>query len=133
MAQRPEEELFESIIRYFKNSSETVNIKFENFKEIKRENWMFKLVGQEVFTIGKHKCVISIESASGFTYEYSLQVDNKSYEKFCENQSKVLQAWTFIIHDVQYRIALEKSTMDIWINGERIEAEVIFIQLFLII
>ena len=85
---------------------------------------MFKLVGTENFSIGKHKCLITIESASGFTYEYTLQVDGKSYEKFCENQSKVLQAWTFIIHDVQYRIALEKNTMDIWVNGERLDVDV---------
>lgn len=85
---------------------------------------MFKLVGTEVFKIGKHNCVITIESASGFTYEYTLEVDGKSYQKFCENQSKVLQAWTFIIHDVQYRVALEKNTMDIWVNGEKLDIEV---------
>lgn len=85
---------------------------------------MFKLVGQEVFNIAKHRCVISIESASGFTYEYSLEVDGKNYEKFCENQSKILQAWTFTIGDTQYRCVLEKHTLDIWINGEKLESEV---------
>ena len=35
-----------------------------------RENWMFKLVGRENFTIGKHKCVITIESSTGFDYEF---------------------------------------------------------------
>jgi hypothetical protein len=39
-----------------------------------RENWMFKLVGRECFSIGKHKCVINIDSSSGFAYEYSLDV-----------------------------------------------------------
>ncbi len=60
---------------------------------------MFKLVGKELFDIGKHKCVINIEAASGFSYEYSLEINGKSYEKFCENQSKVLQAWVFKIKD----------------------------------
>lgn len=92
-----------------------------------RNNWMFKLVGQEVFKLGKHRCVITIESASGFTYEYSLEVDGKNYEKFCENQSKILQAWTFNIDDTPYRCVLEKHTLDIWLNGKKQECEVKFI------
>ena len=90
-----------------------------------RENWMFKLVGRETFTIGKHKCVIAIDSSSGFSYEYTLEVDGKSYEKFCENQSKILQSWTFTIADTPYRVVLEKNTMDLWVNGNRLDVEVI--------
>ena len=41
---------------------------------------MFKLVGKESFMIGKHKCVISIDSTTGFNYEYLLEVNGKSYE-----------------------------------------------------
>ena len=94
---------------------------------------MFKLVGQEYFKLGKHQCVITIESASGFTYEYSLEVDGKNYEKFCENQSKILQSWTFVIADTQFRVVLEKHTLDIWVNGNKIEAEAnIFILIKLI-
>jgi hypothetical protein len=89
-----------------------------------RENWMFKLVGRESFLIGKHKCVITIDSSSGFNYEYSLEVDGKSYEKFCENQSKVLQAWSFLIGDTQNRICLEKNTMDLYVNGSKYDIEV---------
>lgn len=89
-----------------------------------RENWMFKLVGRENFSIGKHKCVISIDAVNGFAYEYTLEVDGKSYEKFCENQSKILQSWTFRVKDRDYRVVLEKNTMDIWINGERLDVEV---------
>jgi hypothetical protein len=85
---------------------------------------MFKLVGSESFGIGKHKCVITIDSSSGFSYEYSLTVDGKSYEKFCEGQSKILQAWTFNVGDETYRVVLEKNTMDVWANGKRVEAEV---------
>ena len=85
---------------------------------------MFKLVGTEAFSIGKHKCVISIESGSSFSYEYSLTVDGKSYEKFCENQSKILQAWVLNVADNTYRVVLEKNTMDIWVNGKRIDVEV---------
>ncbi len=94
------------------------------FKEIKRENWMFKLVGKENFDFGKHKCMISIEATNGFAYEYSLEIDGKSYEKFCENQSKVLQSWVFKLDNQDTRIVLEKNTMDIWVNGHKLDIEV---------
>ena len=97
-----------------------------NSKEVFRENWMFKLVGHQAFTIGKHKCEININSASGLSYEYTLSVDGKSYEKFSENQSKILQSWTFTAGDNPYRIALEKNTMDLWVNGKVIDVEVCF-------
>lgn len=84
---------------------------------------MFKLVGAETFTIGKHKCTITIEASNGFEYEYTLDVDGKSYEKFCENQSKILDSWTFKIKDIDTRVVLEKNTMDIWVNGNKIDEE----------
>jgi hypothetical protein len=93
-------------------------------KEIMRENWLFKLVGKEYFTINKHKCAISIDAVNGFAYEYSLEVDGKSYEKFCENQTKILQSWTFRVKDEDIRIVLEKNTMDIWVNGDKLDVEV---------
>ena len=99
-----------------------------NDKEIFRENWMFKLVGTESFVIGKHKCVIAIESSSGFSYEYSLTVDGKSYEKFCENQNKILQAWIFNVGDDMYRVVLEKNTNDIWVNGRKLDVEPEFVE-----
>lgn len=97
-----------------------------NDKEIYRQNWMFKLVGNEMFSIGRHRCVIQINSTSGFAYDYTLEVDGRSFEKFTENQSKVLQSWVFSIGDHQNRIALEKNTMDIWVNGQKIDIEVGF-------
>ena len=93
-------------------------------QEIMRENWMFKLVGKESFEIGKHKCVITIESTSGLNYAYSLEVDGKSFEKFSENQSKVLQAWVFSVAGQQHRLVLEKQTLDIWLDGNRLDIEV---------
>ncbi|KAK0067474.1 fas apoptotic inhibitory molecule 1, partial [Biomphalaria pfeifferi] len=58
-------------------------------KEIYRQDWMFKLVGKEHFQVGKAKCVITIEAVSGFSYEYTLDVNGKPLKKFIENQSKV--------------------------------------------
>ena len=79
-------------------------------QEIMRREWMFKLVGREHFTLGKTKtkCVITIDAVSGFSYEYTLEVNGKSLEKFSENQSKVMVAWELMVDGVQTRVALGK-------------------------
>ena len=52
---------------------------------------MFKLVGEETFTFGASnaKGKIIIESVSGFTYGYSLMVNDKTLRKFVETQVQV--------------------------------------------
>ena len=47
-----------------------------NKEEVVRKEWMFKLVGNESFHVGKSKtvCVIKIEPVGGFTYQYTLEV-----------------------------------------------------------
>lgn len=67
---------------------------------------MFKLVGKEHFTVGKAKCTISIDAVSGFAYEYTLEVNGKSLQKFSENQSKVQKAWVLHIAGHPFRIVL---------------------------
>jgi hypothetical protein len=115
-------------IYFYADLTGMIKIFFTYKKEIFRANWMFKLVGSEAFVIGKHKCVVAIESSSGFAYDYSLTVDGKSYEKFCENQSKILQAWVFHVGAETYRVVLEKNTMDVWANGRRIDSEPEFVE-----
>ncbi len=46
-------------------------------KEVARRDWMFKLVGNESFNVGKANaaCVIKIEPFGGFSYQYSLEVN----------------------------------------------------------
>lgn len=95
-------------------------------KEVVRHDWLFKLVGKETFKIGKHQCTINIDAVSGFAYEYSMDVDGKPLEKFSENRSKINRAWTLTLDGVDYRVVLEKDTLDIWINGQRIEVEAQF-------
>uniref|UniRef100_A0AC35FT84 Fas apoptotic inhibitory molecule 1 n=2 Tax=Panagrolaimus sp. PS1159 TaxID=55785 RepID=A0AC35FT84_9BILA len=99
-----------------------------NGKEIVRQDWMFKLVGRETFEINKRKCVISVDAIGIFAYEYSLTVDGKAYEKFQEQQRKALQVWNVPINGVDTRICLEKDTMDIWVNGEKVETTGEFIE-----
>ncbi|XP_053408188.1 fas apoptotic inhibitory molecule 1-like [Mercenaria mercenaria] len=93
-------------------------------KEIHREDWMFKLVGKEHFSVGKAKCTISIDACSGFAYEYTLSVNGKSLEKFSENQSKIMNCWCFTLgskSSTPFRVVLEKNTLDVWVNGKKME------------
>lgn len=95
-----------------------------NGKEIYREDWMFKLVGKEHFKVGSAKCTISIDACSGFAYEYTLEVNGKSLEKFRENQNKIQKCWYFTLGSKgssPYRVVLEKDTLDVWVNGKVVE------------
>lgn len=67
---------------------------------------MFKLVGRETFSIEKIKCAITVEAIGTFDYEYSLEVNGKSYEKFREEQKRSLKIWLAIIDGEETRICL---------------------------
>ena len=73
---------------------------------------MFKLVGKEHFKVGNAKCTISIDACSGFAYEYTLEVNGKSLEKFKENQGKIMKCWYFTLGSKgssPYRVVLGKK------------------------
>lgn len=55
-----------------------------------------------------------------------MDVDGKPLEKFTENRSKISRTWTLTIDGENYRVVLEKDTLDIWVNGHRIEADAEF-------
>lgn len=71
-----------------------------NGKEVVRKDWLFKLVGTEHFQIGAKEtpCSIKIEPFGSLSYQYSLEVNGRSYQTFVEQQSKVrthcLGSWT---------------------------------------
>ncbi|KAK7482060.1 hypothetical protein BaRGS_00026644 [Batillaria attramentaria] len=90
-------------------------------EEIYRTDWMFKLVGKEHFTVGKAKCAITIDAVSGFAYEYTMDVNGKPLKKFQENQSKIMKTWAAYVAGVPTRIVLEKDTLDVWVNGKKVE------------
>ncbi|KAH7731744.1 fas apoptotic inhibitory molecule 1 [Aphelenchoides avenae] len=105
-----------------------------NGREIVRHDWMFKLVGREVFEINGVRCTISVDAVGIFAYEYSITVGGKAYEKFREQQKKALQVWHVILSGEDTRICLgkkrfstpvkeidsEKDTMDVWVNGSQV-------------
>ncbi|XP_037032132.1 fas apoptotic inhibitory molecule 1 [Bradysia coprophila] len=92
-----------------------------NDREIFRRDWMFKLVGDDVFTLDDMKCVIRVDPLSGFKYKYSLSVDGKPFEQFKENQAKAMKTWKTVVDGRPYRIVLEKNTMNIFLNGILVE------------
>lgn len=94
-----------------------------NSDTIFKKDWMFKLVGPQEFRINKSTVGrIEITPNSTFSYEYELFINNKSYSKFKKERSKTAQNWIF--NDV--RITLEKSTMEVFLNGEEVETEGLF-------
>uniref|UniRef100_A0A3Q2QWN8 Fas apoptotic inhibitory molecule n=1 Tax=Fundulus heteroclitus TaxID=8078 RepID=A0A3Q2QWN8_FUNHE len=97
-----------------------------NGTEVLRKDWMFKLVGKETFAVGGAgtKATISIEAVGGFAYEYSLSVDGKSLQSFTDNRARTTKTWTVQVDGTAYRIVLEKDTMDVWCNGQRMDTRV---------
>nr|CRZ21880.1 Bm2747 [Brugia malayi] len=65
-------------------------------KEILRRNWMFSLVGKEIFDIGKFKCVINVEALGTFLYEYTLEVNDKGTMDIWVNGQKMNTAGEFL-------------------------------------
>lgn len=91
-------------------------------------DWMFKLVGKEHFQVGhsKAKCTITIDAVSGFAYEYTLEVNGKSLNKFRENQSKVQKAWVLTIAGNPIRVCLGENMFLQFRRGVFLSAEVAF-------
>ncbi|KAM5231193.1 fas apoptotic inhibitory molecule 1 isoform 1-T3 [Hipposideros larvatus] len=92
-------------------------------KEEIRKEWMFKLVGKETFCVGaaKTKATINIDAISGFAYEYTLEINGKSLKKYMENRSKTTNTWVLHLDGEDFRVVLEKDTMDVWCNGKKME------------
>ncbi|CAG7727728.1 unnamed protein product [Allacma fusca] len=99
-----------------------------NGKEVMRKEWMFKLVGAEEFKIGPSRAKIRVDPFGMFAYRYSLEVDGKPFKQFMEKQSKILKTWTVTTVDgTDLRIVLEKDSLDIWVNGCKVETESEFV------
>lgn len=91
-------------------------------EEVLRKNWMFRLVGSENFKIGKRHAEITITSL-GLSFEYVLTIDGKSLKKFVEVQAKNNRVWLPRIGAgrSEHRIVLEIETMEVYVDGQRVE------------
>ncbi|XP_062852869.1 fas apoptotic inhibitory molecule b isoform X1 [Trichomycterus rosablanca] len=94
-----------------------------NKKEVLRRDWMFKLVGKETFPVGctGTKATINIEALTGLSYEYTLEINGKSFQTFMDNWAKTTKTWLLKLDGADCRIVLEKDTMDVWCNGQKME------------
>ena len=57
----------------------------------------------------------------GFAYQYSLVIDGKPYKTFLDQQSKIMKTWILPVDGEMCRVVLEKDTLDIWVNGKKVE------------
>lgn len=71
---------------------------------------MFKLVGKETFPVGctGTKATINIEALTGFTYEYTLEINGKSLQTFIDNWAKISKTWLLKLDGADCRIVLGK-------------------------
>ncbi|KAM3585262.1 uncharacterized protein V6R79_012449 [Siganus canaliculatus] len=92
-------------------------------QEVVRKDWMFKLVGKETFTVGgaNTRATINIEAISGFAYEYTLEVAGKSLQKFTDSRAQTTKTWLLKVDGEDCRVVLEKDTMDVWCNGQKMD------------
>lgn len=91
---------------------------FSSLQEILRRDWMFKLVGEDIFFLEEGKrCIIRVDPLPGFKYNYLLFVDGKSYEQYTESLSKALKTWEITLNDQPFRVVLEKDTLNVYLNG----------------
>lgn len=82
--------------------------RFLSLQEIFRREWMFKLVGDDVFDLEDDmRCLIRVNPASGMKFTYALYVDGKPFEQYCERQARALTAWEHCdSEERRYRIVL---------------------------
>ncbi|KAK2585617.1 hypothetical protein KPH14_010242 [Odynerus spinipes] len=92
-------------------------------KVLVHRDWMFRLVGDEVFTFGETKFVIRVDPIPGLKYSYTLWVNGKSYKNFIQSQTKILKSWSTKVGNDDYRIVLDKQTQNVWVNGVQVDVE----------
>ncbi|XP_041563595.1 uncharacterized protein LOC108144183 isoform X3 [Drosophila elegans] len=84
---------------------------------------MFKLVGEDTFHIDQTRCIIRVDPAPGFKYEYSLYIDGKSHEQYTEDITRQYRLWLYTCDSEaearqEYRIMLKLDTLSLYVNDE---------------
>ncbi|XP_018346532.1 PREDICTED: fas apoptotic inhibitory molecule 1 [Trachymyrmex septentrionalis] len=90
---------------------------------IVHRDWMFRLVGDEVFMFNNIKFIIKVDPMPGLKYSYSLWVNGKNYKQFIQSQSKILETWLAKVGNEEYRVVLDKHAHSVWVNGQEVEVE----------
>ncbi|XP_017146045.1 fas apoptotic inhibitory molecule 1 isoform X2 [Drosophila miranda] len=106
-----------------------------NGREVLRRDWMFKLVGEDTFHIDQSRCIIRVDPAPGFKYEYSLYIDGKSHDQYTEDVTRQYRLWLSTCHSSstsetpaqEYRIMLKLDTLSLYVNDDLREEESVFV------
>ncbi|XP_030387691.1 fas apoptotic inhibitory molecule 1 isoform X2 [Scaptodrosophila lebanonensis] len=100
-----------------------------NGREVLRRDWMFKLVGEDTFLIESSRCIIRVDPAPGFKYEYSLYIDGKPHAQYTEELTRQYRLWLITSETGQeYRIMLKLDTLSLYVNDELREEAAVFVQ-----
>ncbi|KRJ99613.1 uncharacterized protein Dyak_GE13625, isoform C [Drosophila yakuba] len=101
-------------------------------QEVLRRDWMFKLVGEDTFHIDQTRCIIRVDPAPGFKYEYSLYIDGKSHDQYTEDMTRQYRLWLYTDNAAteapqEYRIMLKLDTLSLYVNDELRTEESVFV------
>ncbi|XP_070066560.1 fas apoptotic inhibitory molecule 1 isoform X2 [Drosophila virilis] len=97
---------------------------------------MFKLVGEDTFEIDQARCIIRVDPAPGFKYEYSLYIDGKPHAQYAEELTRLYRLWLCTCGTEQagttdasqeYRIMLKLDTLSLYVNDELREEMAVFV------
>ncbi|EDW74190.1 uncharacterized protein Dwil_GK21519 [Drosophila willistoni] len=99
-----------------------------NGREVLRRDWMFKLVGEDTFHIDQARCIIRVDPAPGFKYEYTLHIDGKSHDQYTEEVTRQYRLWLSTCGDQEYRIMLKLDTLSLYVNDELRQEESVFVE-----
>jgi len=67
---------------------------------------MFRLVGCEIFRLGRFQCRLDVEPDGFMELVYSLQVDGHPIENFLELAKKNFSTWTVQLNGNRHRVVL---------------------------
>lgn len=98
-----------------------------NGKEVFRNDWMFKLVGDVAFHIENVQCIIRVIPTEGFRYEYHLIVAGKHLETYIKQQEQNTKTWISILNNIEYRVVFDKSKQTVFLNGSKREEKTEFV------
>ncbi|EDW00833.1 fas apoptotic inhibitory molecule 1 [Drosophila grimshawi] len=108
-----------------------------NGREVLRRDWMFKLVGEDTFEIDQSRCIIRVDPAPGFKYEYSLYIDGKPHAQYTEELTRQYRLWlctsgtgqagAAMDASQEYRIMLKLDTLSLFVNDELREETAVFV------
>jgi len=100
-------------------------MKFDG-KRVYRSGWMFKLVGPTSVSFDHGgfptiKANINIKVVN-LRYTYVISINGKELSALSENVRQISRTWKVETADGKHIVVLEKDKMDIWVDGDLVEA-----------